>query len=114
MHRGFAPDFAGGGSAHLVGTGFPAMANPTVVVIRSPSAEVPPVVFGDGLRCIANAGLVRLGAQLASGGASDQLIGHGAGAGTFVYQLWFRSVPSTFCDPGAPFNLSNGLEIVWP
>jgi hypothetical protein len=109
----FAPDFAGGGSAHLVGTGFPAMSSPAVVVIRSPSA-VGPVALGDGLRCIATTGLVRLGSQLASGGASDQTIGHGAGAGTFRYQLWFRSVPSTFCNPAAAFNLSNALQVTWP
>jgi hypothetical protein len=89
------------------------MSSPAVVVIRSPSA-VGPVALGDGLRCIATTGLVRLGSQLASGGASDQTIGHGAGAGTFRYQLWFRSVPSTFCNPAAAFNLSNALQVTWP
>jgi hypothetical protein len=89
------------------------MANPTSILIRSPAAATPPVVLGDGLRCIAAGGLVRLGAVSAGGGTSQHAIGHGAGAGTFRYQLWFRSTPSSFCTPAA-FNLSNGLEVTWP
>jgi hypothetical protein len=111
--EGFAPDFAGGGTAAFVGAGYPAMANPTSILIRSPAAATPPVVLGDGLRCIAAGGLVRLGAVSAGGGTSQHAIGHGAGAGTFRYQLWFRSTPSSFCTPAA-FNLSNGLEVTWP
>ena len=111
---GFAPNGAGGGSATYVGSGFPAMASPTAIVIRSPSRAVPAPVFGDGLRCVGASGLVRFGATAASGGTSTHVAGHGAGAGVFHYQLWYRNTPSTFCDPFAAFNLSNGLSVTWP
>jgi hypothetical protein len=41
--------------------------------------------------------------------------GHGAmaGTGTFFYQLWFRSTPTSYCDPTAAFNLSNGTFLDW-
>jgi hypothetical protein len=110
----FAPNGAGGGTAAIVGSGYPPAASPAVTLLRGPNAQVPPVVFGDGLRCIAAGGLVRIGAVLGGGGSSLHTISHGAGSGTFRYQLWTRSTPSTFCDPNAAFNLSNGLEIVWP
>ena len=42
------------------------------------------------------------------------VFGHGAGAGTFHYQIWFRNQPIGFCDPVAAFNLSNGLTLTWP
>jgi hypothetical protein len=110
----FAPDGAGGGTAAIVGSGYPPAASPAVTLLRGPTAQVPPIVFGDGLRCIAAGGLVRIGAALGGGGASLHTISHGAGSGTFRYQLWTRSTPSTFCDPTAAFNLSNALEIAWP
>jgi hypothetical protein len=100
----------------LRGTGFPAAAAPTALVIRSNALDAfSPVVFGDGLRCVNTVPLVRLGASTASGGSSTHSFGHGAGpgAGTFYYQLWYRSTPSTFCDPFAAFNLSNGRELSW-
>ena len=109
----FLPDGAGGGTAELVGAGYPPAAQPAVTLIRSPGAQTPPVAFGDGLRCIATTGLVRIGAVLAGGGASSHAVSHGAGAGTFRYQLWSRSTLSAFCTPAA-FNLSNALEIAWP
>jgi hypothetical protein len=84
-----------------------------VVAIRSPGAEVPPVFLGDGLRCLSTAGLLRITSGLAGGGAVALPISHGAGAGTFHYQLWYRSNPAGYCMPEA-FNLSNGLTIVWP
>jgi hypothetical protein len=102
--------------ATLSGTGFPVMASPTAIVIRStaldPSA---PVVLGDGLRCVSTASLVRLAATKAVGGMSTHVFGHGAGpgAGTFYYQIWFRSTPSTYCDPSSAFNLSNGRVLTW-
>jgi hypothetical protein len=110
----FAPNGAGGGTAAIVGSGYPPAASPAVTLLRGPNAQVPPVVFGDGLRCIAAGGLVRIGAVLGGGGSSLHTISHGAGSGTFRYQLWTRSTPSTFCDANAAFNLSNGLEIAWP
>jgi hypothetical protein len=71
-------------------------------------------VFGDGLRCI-GAPLVRLAATLASGGVSTHAFGHGpsAGAGTFYYQLWFRSTPLSYCDATSAFNLSSGVTLTW-
>lgn len=100
-------------SVVLEGTGFRPGTNPAVVAIRSPAAESPATVFGDGLLCISTSGLIRLTADLASNGAVSLPIAHGAGAGEFFYQLWYRSNPATFCNPEA-FNLSNGLSIVWP
>lgn len=108
------PDFAGGGSVQFVGIGYPAMTAPAAQLIRGTSASSPPVVFGDGLRCVASSGLVRLGVVLASNGVSLNGAMHGAGAGTFYYQLWVRSQPAAFCDPAAAFNLSNGVELTWP
>jgi hypothetical protein len=101
--------------ATLTGSGFPSASAPTSIVLRSPALDASsPLVFGDGLRCIAAAGLVRLAATTASGGSSTHAFNHGAGAGTFHYQLWFRNTPSTFCDPFASFSLSNGQSIAWP
>lgn len=109
----FEPDCAGGGSAFFQGQGFPATTSPTVIAIRSPNVEPNPVVFGDGARCV-GLPVVRFGAGAATGGFYTRSFSHGAGAGTFRYQLWFRSTPAAYCDPSAAFNLSNGLEITWP
>jgi hypothetical protein len=99
--------------ATLSGSGFSTMGSPTAIVLRSPALDAgSPVVFGDGLRCVAAAGLVRLAASTASGGVSVHEFGHGAGAGAFYYQLWLRSTPSAFCTPAA-FNLSNGRRMIW-
>jgi hypothetical protein len=113
-----APAWNPGGSAvTLQGTGFPPASAPTVIVIRSPSQQSPPVTFGDGLRCIGAAGLVRFGATTASGGTSTHLHSHGAGPGQFFYQLWYRNTPVSFCVTTGPssgaFNLSNGLSLLW-
>jgi Tol biopolymer transport system component len=98
----------------LHGTEYPPAGTPGVVVMRSPNLELTPLAFGDGLRCIGAVGLVRLGATIASGGASTHPLNHAAGPGTFHYQLWYRSTPASYCDPAAAFNLSNGLSITWP
>ena len=101
-------------AATLQGAGFPPSASPTAIVIRGPALDgASPVVFGDGLRCVATP-LVRLAAAFASGGGSKHSFGHGtmAGSGGFYYQLWFRNTPAMFCTPEA-FNLSNGLRIDW-
>jgi hypothetical protein len=110
----WAPDGSGGGSGTLLGTGFPAGAGfaPAVVLVRGSAREPAPVVFGDGLRCIASAGLARVQSGLATAGGASLAFTHGAGAGTFGYQLWFRNTPGGFCTPSA-FNLSNGVELVW-
>jgi hypothetical protein len=100
--------------ATLAGSGFSTMGSPTAIVLRAPALDgAAPVVFGDGLRCVAAVGLVRLAATTAAGGTSQHAFGHGAGPGSFYYQLWLRSTPSTFCDPAAAFNLSNGRRITW-
>jgi hypothetical protein len=39
-------------------------------------------------------------------------LSHGAGAGTFYYQLWYRS-NGPFCSADL-FNLSNAVSIAWP
>jgi hypothetical protein len=109
----FLPDGGGGGTATLAGEGFPVGTTPSVTLIRSSQRENPPAVFGDGLRCVSVVGLVRIGAGLAAGGLISLPVSHGAGAGTFDYQLWYRNQPDSFCDPLAGFNLSNGLELVW-
>lgn len=101
--------------ATLSGTGYPAMASPTAIVIRSSTLDgSTPVTFGDGLRCI-GLPLVRLGASFAGGGTSMHTFGHGtmAPAGANQYQLWFRNTPISYCDPAAAFNLSNGRTIIW-
>jgi len=103
--------------ATLFAEGFPPSTTPAAIVIRSPALDpASPVVFGDGLRCVGTSGLTRLAANQASGGVSVHTLGHGAmaGSGTFHYQLWFRSTPVMFCDPGAAFNLSNGQTLSWP
>ena len=49
----------------------------------------------------------------AVGGQSSHAVNHGAGPGTFSYQVWYRSLPMSFCDPAAGFNLSNGYDLTW-
>jgi hypothetical protein len=110
----FSPDLAGGGTADFIGTGYPTNGTPGVALIRSRGAQALATVFGDGLLCVSPTGLVRISATVASGGASLNPVMHGAGAGTFYYQLVMRSTPVTFCDPVGAFNLSNGVEVTWP
>jgi hypothetical protein len=98
----------------LTGSGFSPLGSPAAIVIRSSALDpARPVVFGDGLRCIASSPLVRLAATLAAGGSSVHAFGHGAGTGTFHYQIWYRNAPSSFCDPLAAFNVSNGTSLTW-
>jgi len=107
------PDFAGGGTATFVGRNFRPMSEAGSQLIRSTLAQSPATVFGDGLLCV-QPPVVRLNATLSSGGISMHPTMHGAGAGTFYYQLWVRSNPIMFCDPLAAWNLSNGIELTWP
>jgi hypothetical protein len=103
-------------SATLAGTGFSTMGAPTALVIRSNALDPSsPIVFGDGLRCVSAISLVRLAATTAAGGSSVHAFNHGvmAGPGNFYYQIWYRNTPSTFCDPFAAFNLSNGVRLSW-
>ena len=100
--------------ATLGSFGYPAMFNPSVILIRAPGLDAAgPVVFGDGLRCVALP-VVRLEATFANQGTATHTFGHGsmAGTGTFFYQAWFRNTPTMFCTPAA-FNLSNGRQLTW-
>lgn len=100
-------------SAVLRGTGYPPNGTPASVLIRSSSLEAGgPVVFGDGVRCVASP-VVRFGAAFAVNGVSTHSIGHGEAPGDYSYQLWFRNGPSSFCDPASAFNLSNGQTLTW-
>jgi hypothetical protein len=101
----FAPDGLGGGTALLEGSNFPFFTSPSAIVIRSSSAEGQPVIFGDGLRCVALPGLVRLGATAAAGGISNHPISHGADR-AFHYQIWYPPADS-YCNSSAAFNLSS-------
>lgn len=97
------------------GDGFPAASSPAAVVIRSANLQNAGqgTAFGDGLLCV-QAPVVRMGTAFAAAGSVSIPIGHGAGTGTFHYQMWYRSTPAAFCDPLAAFNLSNGMSLVWP
>jgi hypothetical protein len=102
----------------LTGTGFSTMGSPVALVIRSKSLDpLAPAVFGDGVRCVSLNGLVRLAATLASNGTSTHAFGHGsgpnAGPGVFYYQLWFRSLPTSFCDPALAYGTSSGRALSW-
>jgi hypothetical protein len=102
--------------ATVTGTGFSTMGSPTAIVLRSPDIDAgSPIVFGDGLRCVSTTSLTRLAATVGVGGTSTHTFAHGAmaGVGDFFYQIWYRNTPSTFCDPFAAFNLSNGTTIFW-
>jgi hypothetical protein len=98
--------------ATLAGTGFPTMGSPTAIVLRG-DVHPWPELFGDGRLCV-GPGVVRLAASTASDGTSTHTFGHGAFAGSYAYQVWYRSTPSSFCDPAASFNLSNGVGLTWP
>ena len=96
----------------LHGFGFPPASTPTVLVVRSTTPAATPTVFGDGLLCLVTP-IVRMAASTASGGQSLHGLNHGAGPGTFHYQLWYRNSADNFCTP-ARFNLSSGYTIVFP
>lgn len=97
--------------ATITCTGFPAMGAPTAILLRGTDLLSSPVVFGDGLRCV-DVPVVRLAASTALSGTSLHTFGHGAGAGAFHYQAWYRNTPGGFCTPNA-FNTSNGVTLTW-
>lgn len=100
--------------ATLSSSGYPTTGNPTTVLLRAPALDPSsPVVFGDGLRCVA-VPLVRLDATFASNGNAQHLFGHGtmSGAGPFYYQLWLRNNPAMYCTVES-FNLSSGRSLTW-
>ena len=124
----------------LVATGTPSVANDTVLFTATglnPGASLPTIffqgdqrenngsgtVFNDGLLC-ASGTIVRLKGVFSMNGTAtlgfgtpndapvSTLGGLPSAGGTRTYQLWYRSQPDMFCLP-APFNMSNGVEIVW-
>jgi hypothetical protein len=100
--------------ATLAGHGFPVAQQPAAIVLRSTGLDpAGPQPFGDGVRCIASAPLVRLAASSAAGGTSTHVVGHGTGPGHFRYQIWFRNAPASACVPGAAFSLSSGMTLLW-
>lgn len=103
-------------AATMTSTGYPPASTPGSVLFRNTSLDAgSPVVFGDGIRCVDGAGVVRIGGSGAAGGTATHTFGHGtmAGTGTFFYQAWFRSTPISYCDPTAAFNLGSGATLDW-
>jgi hypothetical protein len=88
VHLDLAAQTSSPNGATLVGTGFPVMASPTAIVLRSNALD--PM-------------------------SPTHAFGHSAAAGTgdFYYQVWYRNTPSSFCDPLAAFNLSSGIVLTW-
>lgn len=99
---------------------------PTSLTIFVQGGLGPAVPFGDGVFCLAGT-LQRLYVKSAIGGVASapgpgdltirqrsQALGAPLAHGTFrIYQAYYRDVSATFC-PGATFNVSSGLRIVWP
>ena len=101
----------GSNSVVITGTGYPPAGSPTAIVIRATIPADVPALFGDGLLCIGTP-VVRLSAATAAGGSSTHPLNHGAGPGSFHYQLWYRNT-GAFCTPSV-FNTSNAYSILWP
>lgn len=101
--------------ATMQAEGFQQFGVPPVILFRSPSQEITPVVFGDGIRCVGLTSLVRVDRTIAVQGSATLTFGHGsmAGPGTFYYQAYFRSTPASFCDPSVAFSVSSGQALIW-
>lgn len=99
--------------ATLVSHGHPTLATPSTLTFRSPSL-VPggARVFGDGVLCVGSP-VTRIGGAGAVGGVGYHTFGHSAMSGLFYYQTWVRSNPISFCDPTAPFVVTNGIKLTW-
>ena len=111
-----AQSFSPMNRATMTSTGYPRGSSPGVVLFRNSDLDpAAPVVFGDGLRCVNGPGVTRLGGTTAVNGTAVHTFAHGTmmGTGTFFYQAWFRSLPASYCDPSAAFNLSNGRFLDW-
>jgi hypothetical protein len=129
--HGCANSFPALGGARLSADGEPNVSNDSLVLH---GASMPPSsvlyfqgvtqvgqVFGDGLRCVADA-VIRLGTKLNSAAGTSQYPEAGdipisirgsipAAGATRNYQAWYRNA-AAFCTPLA-FNLSNGFQVVW-
>ena len=122
--------FAAG--ALLAGAGATSVAADTVALTASSmtgatcvffqgTAEMPPVVIGDGLGCVTGS-VIRLGTKSVASNASSfpqpgdpSISVRGAlppAGGTRHYQCFYRNASATFCPP-ATSNRTNGIVIVW-
>lgn len=111
-----AQSFGAMNRATLVTSGYPNGSSPGTVLFRNNGLDpFSPVVFGDGVRCVDGAGVVRLGGAIAIAGTATHTFAHGTmvGSGTFFYQAWYRSLPASYCDAASGFNLSNGVTLDW-
>lgn len=90
--------------------GFPASSAPTALLLRS-NAAFPGVAFGDGSSCLGTM-IDRQGSRTAQNGIATWNHTHDGGPG-FVYQVWFRVLPTTWCDPIESFSFSNAIGVPW-
>lgn len=112
-------DISGNNRITLAGSGMP---NAACVYFQG--SPMPPVLFGDGIRCVSNPFMVQLGTTVNVAGAS--IMGGTPGPAislqgwvnvplpapcTRVYQVWYRNA-ATFCTP-AVFNMTNAVSITW-
>jgi len=98
-----------GRTVELLATGFRSGGSPAALAVRA-NSQGSGALFGDGLLCL-GAPLLRIKSGVARDGSLKLSLQHGAMAGTFHYQLWYRS-SGGFCPP-AQFNLSNGVSLTW-
>jgi len=98
------------------------------IFLQGDTALSPPVVFGDGLRCVGGS-LKRLYSKSASGGivaaptgvdpsvsARSAALGDPIASGELrSYQVYYRDPNAVFCPgpPGNTFNISSGMQILW-
>ena len=99
------------------------------LLLQGPSTLANPVLYGDGIRCVAGS-LKRLYARNAAGGtftapqggdpgirARSAMLGDAIPSGaTRYYAVVYRDPSTTFCaaPSGSTFNSSNGYILVWP
>ncbi|MBI5364753.1 MAG: alpha/beta hydrolase [Planctomycetes bacterium] len=120
--------FAGGATPAqmaLQASGLPA--NVSCIFLQG-DLNAPPVLWGDGVRCV-NGQLLRLATKVAIGGfalypdptqGNPSIQARSAAAGAPIppgaarfYQVYYRNAAAAFCPP-ATFNATNGARIVWP
>jgi hypothetical protein len=101
------PDGMGGGDFLWIGSNLPSGC--PAVLMRSPAIQ-PAAPYADGLLCL-DRPVVRLRTVITSQGMGGRRMKHGAGPGTFHYQLWVRD-DAMFCTP-FPFNATNAATLVW-
>lgn len=106
-------DHPAGQLAWLLGTGFnPSAASATIVLRGDAVSPASASAFGDGVLCLSPQSVVRIGVATAQDGLASYSVVHGAGPGSFGYQIWYRDNPASYCTPAA-FNLSSGVGIEW-